>query len=55
MDSSITNRPNSELVQTTKNFLESNNPALWVAGIGMGTVVVAGIAIKAIVKLSNPA
>lgn len=56
MENFITNRSfNSELIQTSREFLNSNNPALWVAGIGMGTIVVAGIAIKTIYKLSNAA
>lgn len=56
MENNLTTRSfNSELIQTSREFLGSNNPALWVAGIGMGTVIVAGYAIKSIVKLSNPA
>lgn len=54
MENHITNRSfNSELIQTSREFLGSNNPALWVAGVGMGAMIVAGTAIKAIVKLSN--
>lgn len=44
-----------ELIQTARHFLDTNNPSIWVAGIGMGTIAVGYAAIKAIVKLSENA
>ena len=41
------------LANTAGDLLASNNPGKWIAGIAIGTIAVAGMAITAISKLDN--
>lgn len=47
------NDNNRGLTKTASDLLSSNNPARWVAGIAVGAIAVAGLAITAISKLDN--
>ncbi|MCQ2144909.1 MAG: hypothetical protein MJY72_04135 [Bacteroidales bacterium] len=46
-------KPVDSIARTASEVLTSSNPAKWVAGIAIGTIAVAGLAIKAISELDN--
>lgn len=46
-------KPGDSIARTASDVLMSSNPAKWVAGIAIGTLAVAGLAIKAISELDN--
>lgn len=41
------------MVKTVSDVLSSNNPGKWVAAIALGTIVVGGMAIKTIDRMSR--
>lgn len=41
------------LIDTASNLITSDNPAKWVAGIAVGTIAVAGLAITAISRMER--
>ena len=45
--------PGNSIARTASEVLTSSNPAKWAAGIAIGTIAVAGLAIKAISELDN--
>lgn len=46
-------KPGGSIARTASEDLASSNPSKWAAGIAIGTIAVAGLAIKAISELDN--